>query len=474
MRSEKMHTTPGRQLLRKSVKAQKLGHTVALLLWAFACKMTGECKSDEDCPTPQTFCHFAENAKQGDKGLCVFTHSIHGFNPLEAARGATLLIQGSDFFAEPSKNIVTLNGVPAEVLAASSSELQVKVPQNLRCSGPVQVTIGERVATTTKAFTYVPTVTVSTLAGSTAGPANGTGTAAQFQNPTGIAIDAAGNLYVTDKGNHHIRKVTPEGVVSTLAGNALFDEGTGSLASFNAPDGVAIDTAGNLYVADKENHRIRKVTPEGVVSTLAGSTKGFVDDTGGAARFSQPVGIAIDAAGNLYVTEWGHRIRKVTPEGVVSTLAGSTLGSMDGVGTSAQFNTPSGVAIDTAGNLYVADYGNHRIRKVTPEGVVSTFAGRNTDGFADGSAENARFNAPLGIAADADGYFYVADTYNHRIRRISPEGAVRTLAGSTPGFADGIGSAAQFQYPVGITTDASGILYVADQSNHRIRKLLLE
>jgi len=342
------------------------------------------------------------------------------------------------------------------------------------------------------AFVHHPsqaeTVMVSTLAGGenmhgySCGFADGLGSAAQFDEPAGIAIDAAGNLYVVDTENIRIRKVSPKGEVSTLAGGEYgFADGAGQNARFFEPTGITIDAAGNLYVADSFNHRIRKVTPAGVVSTLAGSEPGFADGAGSAARFDGPTGIAIDRAGNLYVADTlSNRIRKLTQKGEVSTLAGGKYGFADGVGSAAQFAYPSGIAIDAAGNLYVADTQNHRIRKVTPRGVVSTLAGNDKQGFADGKGKNARFSSPWGIAIDAAGNLYVADMLNHRIRKVTPEGEVSTLAGGgetdTDGgdFADGKGNKARFNWPIGITIDAAGNLYVADNHNCRIRKITLQ
>jgi len=314
-------------------------------------------------------------------------------------------------------------------------------------------------------------VTVSTIAGTgAAGFADGVGEEAQFNFPSGIAFDAAGNLYVADGQNHRIRKVTPAGVVSTIAGSTQgFADGAGSEAQFAVPrGGIAFDAAGNLYVADLGNHRIRKITPEGMVSTFADDLPG--DPMG----LYHPSGIAIDVAGNLYVTS-DSRILKITPAGEVSIFAGRTsdAGFTNGVGGSARFYFPDGIAIDAAGNLYVADTWNNRIRKVTPEGVVSTVAG-GAQGFVDGAAAEARFNRPEGIAIDAAGNLYVADTNNNRIRKITPEGVVSTIAGSTSGFADGAGTAARFSRPSRIAIDAAGNLYVTDQSNHRIRKIVFE
>ncbi|MBM3270483.1 MAG: hypothetical protein FJZ01_22845, partial [Candidatus Sericytochromatia bacterium] len=260
--------------------------------------------------------------------------------------------------------------------------------------------------------------------------------------------------------------------VSTLAGGAYRD-GASDSARFSVPGGLAVDATGNVFVADSFNNRIRKVGPDGSVSTLAGDgTAGSLDGPGGSARFYQPTGIAVDASGSVYVSEaFNQRIRKITPAGVVTTLAGDgTAGFADGASTSARFRNPVALAVDASGTLYVADRGNNRIRKVTPGGFVSTLAGDGTAAFADGASTSARFNNPVGVAVDATGTVYVADSNNQRIRTISSGGTVATLAGDgTSGFADGAGAGARFRFASGLAVDASGTVYVADITNHRIR-----
>jgi len=325
---------------------------------------------------------------------------------------------------------------------------------------------------------------VSTLAGSAGRPgsADGTGSAARFFRPWGVAADGPGNVYVADTENYAIRRVTATGEVSTWAGSMRLHgsaDGAGSGARFILPEGVAVDVSGNVYVADTGNFTVRKVTPAGEVSTLAGSAgrPGSADGTGSAARFVDPVGVAVDDSGSVYVADTqNHTIRKITPEGEVSTLAGSAgrPGSADGTGSTARFILPEGVAVDVFGNVYVADSGNSTIRKVTPAGEVSTLAGSaGRLGSIDGTGSGARFIFPEGVAVDEFGNVYVADTGNSTIRKVTPAGEVSTLAGSAGmlGSADGTGGAARFDHPGGLAVDGSGNVYVADTFNSTVRKI---
>jgi len=402
---------------------------------------------------------------------------ITSFSPTEGTAGTTVTINGTNFSTVFSENIVKFNGTAANVTAATATSLTVAAPAG-GLTGKITVQVGTQTAASLNDFVYVPVGVVSTLAGSgTKGFADGAGTAAQFSYPTGVAVDASGNVYLADQENHRIRKITAGGVVSTLAGSGIdgFADGTGIAAQFRYPTGVAVDASGNVYVADNNNNRIRKITAGGVVSTLAGSgIYGFADGTGTAAQFSSPSGVAVDASGNVYVADQdNHRIRKITAEGVVSTVAGSgSAGFADGTSAAAQFQYPYGVAVDATGSIYVADLYNHRIRKITAGGVVSTLAGSGIDGFADGTGAAAQFRYPAGVAVDVAGNVYVVDQINNRIRKITAEGVVSTLAGSgTKGFADGTGTAAQFSSPYGVAVDATGSIYVADTNNHCIRKI---
>ena len=319
---------------------------------------------------------------------------------------------------------------------------------------------------------------VSTLAGSgISGSTNGTGSSASFNSPNGIATDLSGNIFIADKSNHKIRKITSSGVVSTFAGSgtAGSTDGTGTAASFNNPEGLTSDASGNVYVADAGNNKIRKITSAGVVTTFAGSgTAGFLDGTGTTAKFYYPYGITIDASGNVFVSDrTNNRIRKVTSAGTVSTLAGSgTAGYADGTGTFASFNSPLGITVDANGFIYVVDCYNQRIRRITSSGVVSTLAGSGSAGVVNGKGVLASFNNPTGITVDASGNVYIVDNNNQVIRLISPAGLVTTLAGSgTAGSADGTNLTASFYYPLSICIDTNWNLFLTDQNNNKIRKI---
>ncbi len=323
---------------------------------------------------------------------------------------------------------------------------------------------------------------VSTLAGNATqvGSFDGTGSAARFNYPASLAVGAAGDIYVADINNATVRRVTTAGVVTTFAGSPALGsvDGTGSTARFSEPRGVAVDQAGNVYVSDTGNNTIRKITATGVVTTLAGSAGliGTTDGTGSAARFRSVKGLVLDVAGNVYVADGDLVIRKITPAGVTTTVAGNydISGSIDGIGTAARFNGAQGLAADGLGNLYVADTSNHTIRKITPAGVVTTLAGSaGISGYTDATGSAARFYYPFDVAADAAGNVFVADTFNFIIRKISPAGVVTTLAGfaGNNGYSDGVGSAASFNTLVDITVDDQDNVYVAEQGTGLIRKI---
>lgn len=340
---------------------------------------------------------------------------------------------------------------------------------------------------------------VTTLAGkdNLSGYVDAVGPSARLHGPAGAAVDAAGNVYVITSGlgvkgmrlSSVVRKITPAGAVTTLAGDSTAPEGLvdgqGPAARFNASSqGVAVDSSGNVYIADTT--AVRKITPGGRVTTLAGAaTSAYIDGAGDGARFYVLMDIALDSAANIYVTEQPGRIRKITPAGFVSTLAGSTrdaTGSADGFGTAALFKYPDGLAVNSAGDVFVADTANHTIRRISAAGVVSTIAGAaGAGGSLDGPGYAARFNTPRKITVDAAGVLYVSDSNNYTIRRIDdPAGrrpTVSTIAGvaGVSGHVDGSGSAARFRQVLGISygvdANGEGALYVADLGSHTVRKI---
>jgi sugar lactone lactonase YvrE len=345
------------------------------------------------------------------------------------------------------------------------SNPRLSTTYQIKSSDPTKISTG----------TCTDTYTVSTFAGSGAqGFADGVATVAKFNGPDGLAVDASNNVYVADSFGHRVRKLDSTGTVSTYAGSGSFGYQNGSSASaqFQIPSGITVDSSGNVYLTDTYDHRVRKITPGGTVSTFAGTgTQGYAEGTGSSVQFSIPAGIIDDASGNLFIADSNNmRIRELTPLAVSSTFAGSaTVGSADGTGATAQFSIPWGMAIDSSGNMYVSDYNNDAIRKITPAGVVTTLAG-GTQGYADGTGAAAQFNQPKGVAVDSVGNVFVSDTYNNRIRKITPAGVVTTVAGSgVAGYAEGVGTAAQFNQPTGIAIDSKGNIYVSDYNNNRVR-----
>ncbi|HSR32545.1 MAG TPA: ABC transporter substrate-binding protein [Anaerolineae bacterium] len=362
----------------------------------------------------------------------------------------------------------------------------------------------------TSSFLYVDGVTVSTLAGDGHwGHRDGPGAQARFVGLEGVAIDEQGSIYIAERFGNRIRRISPDGMVSTLAGTGVpgYAEGPAPSAQFNFPFGIAVDVAGNVYVADAFNHRIRVIHPggaalpappvptgtegslaegsssAGTVSTLAGDGEaGYRDGPALQARFDRPTGVALSATGVLYVADAGNnRVRAISPDGIVTTLAGSgERGFKDGPPDQAQFNGPQYITVDGDGNIYAADSisfelrGNHAIRRITPDGIVTTVAGTGRPGRADGPAADAGFALPSGLDVDASGNLFVADEDNQRIRIITPQGMVYTLAGiGTNGYADGAGSEAAFFFPHGVALDGAGRLYVAESATSRIRVIQL-
>ena len=328
---------------------------------------------------------------------------------------------------------------------------------------------------------------VETVAGvlETPGFNDGPALSSRFFSPHGIAVDGQGNVYVADRYNHTIRKYDPVSkTVTTLAGQhgqSGSADGQGTNARFNEPWGLCATANGTLYVADTKNNKIRKVTPDGVVSTVAGTGNyGTSDGAALASTFGNPTGIEVDQAGNIYVADHlTHIIRKISTNGTVTTLAGTPYipGDQDGAGSQAQFRRPYGLTLDNDGNIIVADEWNHKIRKVTPSGVVSTVAGTGDVGLINGAAASAAFNYPWDVTVDPEGNIYVADGYNYVIRKITPTGQVSSLAG-TPQTSGGVDGPAQLASFSGATAVAweydQGTIYVGDAYNHLVRRIIFD
>ena len=388
--------------------------------------------------------------------------TVRAISPSAGPKSTLVAISGTNFGTNSSVIRVYFNNVQASVSSLNDTLITALVPVNAG-TGTVRV---EKSTTSVNgpAFEYYVTNRVLTVAGSSQGFADGNAASAQFNIVSGVVKDASGNLFVCDRDNHRIRKITPQGIVSTFAGGTMgFADGTGTAARFNQPYCITMDAAGNFYVGDRINHSVRKITAAGVVTTIAGNgTAGDVDGTGSAARFNEPIGLAVNSAGIIYVADYiNHKIKKITAAGAVTTYQNIVV---------------FGLAVDAADNLYGTGYYNHYIYKFSPSGVYTLIAGENgTAGQLDGTGAAARFNFPAGIAVDVIGNLYVCDAFNHRIRKISASGVVTTLAGNDPGVMDGIGSGASFDTPLGICGDFENkAVYVADFNNSRIRKLFVD
>jgi sugar lactone lactonase YvrE len=403
------------------------------------------------------------------------TLTISSISPVHGAGGTTITVYGTGFSGISANDVVTINGKSAQVISASADSLVVTIPVQAG-TGAVSLSIGNR-SVTGPILTYDVVYMVSTLAGGAKGFADGTGSGAQFYQPSGICVDAGGNLYVSDAANYKIREVTPAGVVSTIAGSTKgFQDGSALTAQFDQPFGICVNAQGTLYIADYWAHAIRQYTAAGGVTTITGGTMGYVNASVATAEFNNPAGICTDATGAIYVADAGNSIIRGIYGGYTYLIAGDPCysGTTDGTGMGAFFSDPYGLCTDGNGTFYVADTYTQTIRKVTSGGVVTTIAGRALrEGTQDGPGDKATFFQPSAICVDANGNLYVADTQNHLIRMVTPDGVVSTIAGTAnPGHADGIGTAASFNQPFGICINAQGVIYVADTYNNTIRKIV--
>lgn len=401
---------------------------------------------------------------------------IEGISPASGGAGISLYIYGKNFYPSINGNSVSIGDTPVSIFKADTNRLVVIIPAGLE-SGPVKVNVKNQVVTG-PVFTYLPAIVVSTFTGSgLIGLQDGSIEQARFNLPRGLCQDDNGNIYVADQGNNTIRKIAVNGSVITIAGDnaAGFADGISETARFNQPASITFGTDGNLYVADYGNNAIRKVTLSGEVTTLAGNINaGNADGYGANAGFNGPVGIISDVSGNLFVADYlNNIIRKITLQGEVTTFAGTGMvGNANGFRLQVTFAGPAALTFDKSGNLYVADWFNFRIRKIDAQGVVSTYAG-SVQGYQDGQGTEAKFNTPVGLSSDNSGNIYVADGFNNLIRKITTDGVVSTFAGSgKPGYRNGRGENAQFDGPIDVLFKSdSSILYVSDYYNHRIRRI---
>ncbi|MEA5140589.1 NHL domain-containing protein [Arcicella rigui] len=411
------------------------------------------------------------------------TGNISGI-PTTAQVATNYSITGYNLGGSSTANFsITVTGTATTPNAIAAPIISYATPQTYVAGTSITPLVPKNTGGTVPATPYGQ---VSTFAGnSTTGANNGISSNASFSKPNAIAVDVFGNTYVADYGNGLIRKISPSGIVSTLAGKPQIDaasyfNGTGSEATFFKPVGIAVDKSGNVYVTEENSHAIRKITPSGVVTTFAGDVfeSNSTDGTGPSARFNAPKGLAVDASGNVFVADYNnHKIRKITASGEVSTFAGNgSAGIINGTGTGASFYYPKGVAVDKDGNVYVTEGAedHNAIRKITKDQVVSILAGGPYTGNIDGRGTVASFNLPYGISVDKLGNVYVADWGNNIIRKILPDGTVSTLAGNyNVGIVNGNGIKARFSLPKGICVDGQDYLLVADTDNNLIRKISL-
>jgi hypothetical protein len=408
---------------------------------------------------------------------------INSVVPLSGTKGTIVTVTGNGFGTDPVKISVLLNGKSVLITELVPNQLKFRVPAKAG-TGLVSVVVNGNAASGPM-FEFIYTITVSLLSGQpgVAGFANGPAGSALFNTPRGITIDENDNIYVADELNHRIRKVTPGGTAITFAGSDAQGhlDGTSVAAMFNSPHDIDLDRLnGFFYVADKLNHTVRRISTGGDVTTAVGipGSPGFVDAPGLSARLNSPTGIALEGEQlNLYIADAGnHCIRKMDEFEVVTTFAGSMVdGQQDGVGTAAKFSLPFDITWDSSGYLFVTDQVNNNVRRIVKNTRnVTTVAGVGNPGYLDGPGTQALFNAPSGVASWYNEVM-VCDFENNRIRFITPSKMVTTIAGDGTGaFLDGAGAVARFNKPGGIVRDRNGDFYIADTENHCIRKMVVD
>lgn len=408
-----------------------------------------------------------------------FNLTISSVTPTHGGFGTIDTITGKGFDQFPKFDSIKINGKNITIVSKSATQIIVDIPK-LAGTGNIVFWSGGK-SYTSPVFKYDTLIVVTTFAGSGSSVVkDGTGINASFASPTGITMDLQGNLFVVDNGSC-IRKITPEGVVTTFAGspgNLGYVDAQGTSALFSRPIGIACDANGYLYVTDYLY--IRKISPSGMVSTLAGHNNfGMQDGYGAVAGFDQPDALAVDKDFNVYVAdELNNNIRKITPDGFVSTIAGGNyylFGYKDGKDTSARFFNPWGIAVGTSGTLYIADHQNFTVRQLTSDGNVSTLAGDRTQpGDNGGVGMQAHFYFPSSVATNAQGLLFMIDG-NFKVWKIDPVTAeVTTYAGGGVGNVDGPVPYASFRAPSDLVCDTANNIYVTDPGNFTIRKITIQ
>lgn len=403
--------------------------------------------------------------------------AITGTSSLNVGTSTSLTCTGVAW-SSSNTSVASVNSVTGVVTGIAAGTATISCSSSNAC-GTVYATLAITVNTPAPLAVY----NISTYAGTGTLGFSGDGGAAssaQFSYPYAVAVTSAGTVYVADQVNNRIRKITSTGIISTIAGNGTYGNGGAATAATLAnPQGVAVDAAGNVYVADYGNNRIRKISTTGIITNFAGSGTGIDGSAATAADIYHPAAVAVDASGNVYIAETGnHRVRKVNTSGIISSVAGTGVSGYSGdagAATAAKLSSPYGVTVDASGNIYIADLGNNRIRKVSG-GIITTVAGTGVAGFSGdgGAATSANINTPYGMTLDASGNMYICDYNNFRIRRVSATGTISTIAGTgNPlyGGDGGMATAADLNRPTGIAVDASGNIYIADNNNQRVRKL---
>ena len=403
------------------------------------------------------------------------------FTPSSGGKGTTITLNGKEFGTSVGNVSLKVNGLSATILSVTDTQITATVPPKSGL-GTLELSVNGKVLTSTEKFRYLYTATSSYFTGGTQGYSDGPAKSVKFEGPYNITYDSKGIIHVVDLGNCAIRKVESDGTTSTVAGapQAGFADGRGNQARMHFPIGMDVGPDGIIYVADSYNHAIRKIAIDGSLTTISGNPDrpGQLDGNIKDAQFKTPYGVRMDKNGILWVCDSENAlIRKISADGQVTTFAGSKEGFANGKLRDAKFYYPVYLTFDEAGNVFVADKHNHCIRKISTDGMVTTFAGKpGQKGWADGQSTEAAFNQPSNVQIDKLGNLYVTDLYNHCIRLVYPDGAVTTLAGqpTVNGYLEGKGDQAKFYHPQGSALDKNGDLYVTDSYNSVIRKLTIE